>query len=151
MGQIMRSILVVCAGNLCRSPMAAGLFKRALPGFSTMSAGFIAQDGDQADPLAVAVMRSRGFDIGEHRALRLATWLVSRADLILVMTREQKSAFSRLYPSASGKVFRLGEDGGYDIPDPVGKSRIAFEEVFDLLNAGVHAWTTRIEAVKEIT
>lgn len=147
----MRSILVVCAGNLCRSPMAAGLLKQALPDCLTVSAGFIALDGEQADPIAIDVMQKRGIDIREHRALRLAPWLVGQADLILVMTQEQRSALYRQFPSASGKVFRLGEHGGYDVPDPVGQSRIVFEQVFDLVSVCVEAWAARIEAVSKIT
>lgn len=147
----MRSILVVCAGNLCRSPMAAGLLKQALPACQTVSAGFIALDGEQADPFAIDVMQERGVDIRDHRALRLAPWLVSQADLILVMTREQRNAFHRQFPSASGKVFRLGEHGGYDVPDPVGQPRAVFKQVFDLVSAGVNAWAARVEAVRETT
>jgi protein-tyrosine phosphatase len=147
----MRSILVVCAGNLCRSPMAAGLLKEALPDCLTVSAGFIALDGEHADPIAIDVMQERGVDIREHRALRLAPWLVSQADLILVMTREQRNALYHQFPSALGKVFRVGEHGGYDVIDPVGQSRAVFEQVFDLLSAGVEAWTTRIEAVSQTT
>ncbi|MET5021226.1 low molecular weight phosphotyrosine protein phosphatase, partial [Burkholderia pseudomallei] len=65
---MIESNLIVCAGNLCRSPMAAALFAAAQPGRAVTSAGLTARVGLPAAPLAQAVLRERGVDLSAHRA-----------------------------------------------------------------------------------
>ena len=87
-------ILFVCTGNICRSPMAEGMMKVLLPPASdcritVCSAGTHAADGLPAEPGAVRAAREYGADIGGHRSRVIDGSLIARADLILVMERQQ--------------------------------------------------------------
>ncbi len=81
---------MVCTGNICRSPMAAGLLRHRLPPalqgrVVVNSAGTHALHGHQAEPLAVKTMAAAGIDIRDHRARHITREMVRRADLILTM------------------------------------------------------------------
>jgi len=92
-GQVTRApfeVLMVCTGNICRSPMAAGLLRHRLPpalqGRAVVnSAGTHALHGHQAEPLAVKAMAAAGIDIRDHRARHITREMVRQADLILTM------------------------------------------------------------------
>lgn len=138
------NILVICIGNICRSPMAEGLLKRALPEKTVRSAGIGAMIGHPADPFAIQLMQEQGIDIGAHRAQSLMTWMVSEADVILTMDLEQKRYIEQKYPTAKGKAFRLGEFGQYDIPDPYRQDLAVFRQAYSLIAQGVDALIERL-------
>lgn len=141
----MRSVLVVCIGNICRSPMGEALIAAALPHLKVGSAGIGALVGQPADPLARALMAERGIDIEAHRARQLTTLMCQEADLILVMDEEQRLYVNQRHPFARGKLFRLGEVARVDIPDPYRLGRPAFDQALQLIEAGANAWTERIK------
>jgi protein-tyrosine phosphatase len=140
----MKNILVICIGNICRSPMAEAMLKQALPGARVYSAGLGALIGKPADPLAVQVMAERGIDVREHRAQQISLGLVSQADLVLVMDLEQKKHIETRYPAARGKIFRLGEGEKVDIPDPYREGLDSFQNVQQLISRGVKFWAAHI-------
>ena len=144
-------ILVLCIGNICRSPMAEGLLRQALQGHAISSAGLGALVGQPADPHAIALMQQQGIDITPHRARQLESWMVGAADMVLVMDMEQKRRVEQQYPLCRGKVFRLGEHGKYDIADPYRQELDAFRESAELIQQGVAAWVERIQAITEKT
>lgn len=92
-GKVVRApfeVLMVCTGNICRSPMAAGLLRHCLPPalqgrVAVNSAGTHALHGHQAEPLAVQAMAAADIDIRDHRARHLTREMVRQADLILTM------------------------------------------------------------------
>ncbi len=127
------NILLLCTGNICRSPMAEGLMRQMLAGHPLFSAGLDALQGEPADPIAVELMYRIGIDISGHRARRLSSWMMCEADLVLTMDRAQQRLVQRRYPSAAGKVERLGEPDGIDIPDPYLRGRQAFEHSLQLI------------------
>ncbi|MFP3504708.1 low molecular weight protein-tyrosine-phosphatase [Burkholderia sp. SIMBA_062] len=143
---MIRSILVVCIGNICRSPMAEAMLASELPGCIVQSAGVGALVGEQADPVARELMRARGFDIEGHRARQLLRSHCMHADLVLVMDMEQKRHVERLNPLSRGRVFRLGEFGDTDIHDPFRRGREAFSIALDAIEKGVSEWSERIAA-----
>ena len=143
----MKSLLIVCEGNICRSPMAEGLLKQALPGKTIRSAGLGALIGKPADPYAVQLMAERGIDISAHRAQQISTRLVTEADLILVMDLEQKKYVEANYVGSKGKVFRLGEFAKVDIADPYREGLESFEAAFRLIDEGVKVFAERIAQV----
>ena len=140
----MKSVLVVCIGNICRSPMGEALIAAALPQLEVASAGVGALVGQPADPIARQLMAERGLDIEAHRARQLTNLMCQQADLILVMDEEQRLQINQRYPLTRGKLFRLGEVARVDIPDPYRLGRPAFEQALRLIDAGASAWVERI-------
>jgi protein-tyrosine phosphatase len=134
-------VLLVCVGNVCRSPMAAALLQERLSGLQDRSlvesAGIGALVGQQADVFAVELMRNRGLDLSQHRGRQLTRELAARFDLILVMDERQQRAVENIFPPARGRVHRLGRFGNFDIPDPYGKPRAAFEHSLALIERGI--------------
>jgi protein-tyrosine phosphatase len=134
-------ILVVCVGNVCRSPMAAALLARRLsarsPAVAVESAGISALVGRPADPIAVELMRERGLDISSHRARQLTEALVLSADLVVVMEQGHVRAIEAAFPRARGRVHRLGRWGGFDVPDPHRQPRAAFEHALERIEQGI--------------
>ncbi|WP_420991445.1 low molecular weight protein-tyrosine-phosphatase [Cupriavidus sp. 30B13] len=145
---MIKTVLVVCIGNICRSPMAEGLLKQDLPDINVVSAGLAALTGQPAEPYAVELMRDRGVDITGHRAQQLSRSMATSADLILVMDNTQRQEIQRLYPATTGRVFRMGELGKFDVPDPFREARPAFENALQLIQRGVAAWVPRIQALR---
>jgi protein-tyrosine phosphatase len=145
---VIGAILVVCEGNVCRSPMAEALLGAALPGVKVTSCGVNALTGKPATAIAQDVIRERGFDIGDHRAQQISRSLCVEADLILVMNRDQRRFLEDRYPFARGKVFRLGEHDNFDILDPYRQPRFVFERCARLIEAGIGSWLTRLHRVR---
>ena len=140
----MNSILVVCEGNICRSPMAEGLLATALPQMQVRSAGLGALVGMPADETAVRLMQDRGIDITSHRAVQINRQMCVQAEMVLVMDTDQRIRLETMYPQACGRVFRLGEYAKRDIPDPYRQSELAFREALSLIDEGVREWLHRI-------
>lgn len=134
-------ILVVCVGNVCRSPMAEALLASRLGRRGVRSrvesAGLAALVGAPADPIAQALLRELGLDLSAHRARQLLPEHVAAADLVLVMDEAQRRAVEAMLPSARGRVHRLGKWGGFDVPDPYRQGRPAFEGALALIERGV--------------
>jgi protein-tyrosine phosphatase len=138
---VIERILVLCIGNICRSPIAEGLLGCAWPDKTIVSAGLGALVGQPAEPFSVQLMAEQGIDIGAHRAQSVTSALVRSADLILTMDLAQKRHIEQTYPTARGKVFRLGEA---DIPDPYRQNMAVFRQTYHLLSQGVDALIARV-------
>ena len=146
---IFKNILIVCIGNICRSPMAEGLLKQALidgnhPDCQVCSAGLGALVGYPADDKSIQLMLGKNIDISSHRAQQLEREMVRKADLILAMETSHKTAIEELEPSAKGKVFRLGHWSDFEIPDPYRKELSAFENSLNLIEKGVAEWLEKL-------
>src|SRR5580658_10939894 len=127
----MKTILFICTGNVCRSPMAEGLFRKATDGkgeFRVLSAGLGAIDGQPPTMHSVTAMRELGIDISNQRSRALTAELVRQADYIFGMTHGHVDTISLLYPAAAEKTFLLREFDDTvepyekDIADPIGCS-----------------------------
>lgn len=139
------SILVVCDGNICRSPTAAALLRARLPGKSVSSAGLVALEGHDMDDTARAVAEAHGVSCGPHQGRKLNTALCLEADLILVMETRQRDRIIEQYPQVSGKTFLLSHwGGGQDIPDPYRRGREVFERIFPVLREAVEDWAAKL-------
>ena len=146
---LFKNILIVCIGNICRSPMAEGLLKQALTASGkgdclVSSAGLGALIGRPPDKKACQLMLEKDLDISGHRARQLNKDMIRKADLILVMETSHKSAIEEFEPCAKGKVFRLGNWGDYDIPDPYQQNLPAFVIAFNLIERGITEWLKKL-------
>lgn len=131
----MTTLVFVCTGNICRSPMAEGLLKARLSDeddIEVLSAGLAAGDGMPPSEHAVAVTKEIGIDITSQKSRLLDESLVRRADFLFVMTFSHLDHILMLYPEASQKTFLvrqfIEEETllNRDISDPIGQS----EEVY---------------------
>jgi protein-tyrosine phosphatase len=148
-GPVIRHILIVCVGNICRSPMAEAVLKHALAprGITVASAGLGALVDYPADAHAVTLMQQRDLDITAHRAQQLNEALLAEADLVLVMEKAHKRAIEQNEPTARGKIYRLGEWQEQDIPDPYRRPREVFEAALDQIETAVASWLPKLPPV----
>ena len=86
----MPSILFVCTGNICRSPLAEGLLRLSLPNTRVYSAGLAAVIGHPATPEVLTLAQDMGANISAHRAQQISAYLVQSAQLILTAELAQK-------------------------------------------------------------
>lgn len=110
------TILVVCTGNVCRSPLAEQLLaKAANEGFAgsvvVTSAGTEAPVGAPMSPLAAEISVGRGADPSAHSATQLTVDMVRDADLVLVASRAHRSEVARMLPRVARRLFTIREFG----------------------------------------
>lgn len=151
----MKTILFVCTGNICRSPMAEGLFRHltAKMGgrYRAGSAGVGAVDGMPPSTHAVHALRDLGIDITRHRSRALTAELVREADLIFGMTHGHTNAVMLMYPSAIEKTFLLREFDDTleafekDIADPIGGSLEVYLRCRDEIEQGIFSMLKHLE------
>ena len=153
----MKTILLVCTGNICRSPLAAALLERALKergldAIDVSSAGTGAWDGAPVSEGAYLVGLERGLDLSGHRAQLLTREMVDAADLILTMARHHRARVDEL--GGEGHVFVLGEYAGREgdeaeVSDPFGGDLDVYRDTCAELEALVATAVERIVAEAE--
>ncbi len=139
------NILVVCTGNICRSPMAEGLLRARLKNRNVTSAGTYAVIGAPAEPLAAELMREHEVDIGGHIARQLTQPLLASSDLVLTLDQTHSDWINRQYPQMRGRVHKLLRwRDNRDVADPYRRPREAFAQAFEDIELGVEDWLKRL-------
>lgn len=136
-----RSVLVLCNGNICRSPYAAAVLAARGNGLRVDSAGFIGP-GRPCPPEAIAVARARGVALESHRSRLLDGNALAAADLVLVMDRAQARRVRRgreaVHPILLGDLDPESIDTR-TIRDPVECDETVFRQVYDRIDRCVAA------------
>src|SRR5258707_7765153 len=132
-----KSVLFVCTGNICRSPIAEGLFRRLIGNrkdIEVLSAGVHAVRGQPPSLYAVQVCAEEGVDISDLRSQPLTSALVDRTTHIFAMTGAHLETIQTLFPQGAEKSFLLrefeepGTTVWRDVPDPIGLGREVYED-----------------------
>ncbi len=142
-----KSVLFVCTGNTCRSPMAEGLFRKAVEGrgdFEVHSAGVAAYPGDQANGETLKLLKDRGIPLEGFRSQPVSEELVAGATHVFAMTSDHLEALENLFPDFTDKFYLAcefveipGRGVASDVPDPIGMGRKAYEETARTLDLAI--------------
>lgn len=153
----MTQVLLVCTGNICRSPLAEALMRRELQsrgsdGDEVLSAGTGAWEGAPASEGAYLVALEHGLDLSNHRARLLTKEVVKSADVIFTMARHHRARVEEL--GGEGRTFLLGEyvgESGPDaeVSDPFGSDLDVYRETFGQLDDLVRRAVDRLVAERE--
>ncbi len=140
--------LFVCTGNTCRSPMAAGIFRKYLSeklqcevdqidkmGYKVSSAGMIDLANSPASAEARVACAAKGIDITAHRSTALSLELIEESDFIFGMSRTHLERVISLSSKAANKCMLMAENR--DIPDPIGQGQQVFNRCADLIEKAV--------------
>lgn len=142
-------ILVVCVGNICRSPTGERVLQKLLPNKKIASAGIAAEKsrliGKSADETAVLIASENGVDVEGHKSQQVTPQLCAQYDLILVMEQGHIEALTQISPESRGKTMLFGHwIEQQDIPDPYRQSREAFEYSYKLIDIAAQAWAKKL-------
>lgn len=129
----MAQILIVCTGNICRSPVGAALLQarldeRGLEGWSVASAGTWVKQKRGASQYSIEIMTEHGLDISEHQAEMLEYTHMKKSDLVLCMESGHADALKAEFPIYAKKVYLISEmvERDYSISDPYGQTKDAY-------------------------
>ncbi|HGD7227057.1 TPA: protein tyrosine phosphatase [Klebsiella pneumoniae] len=139
------SILVICTGNICRSPIGERLLRNILPQKKVDSAGVGALVNYPADPSAIRIAQNHGLILDGHKGRQFTSSLAIGYDLLLVMELAHLEKVSHIAPEARGKTMLLGHwYNKKEIPDPYRKSDEAFESVYQLIDISCQLWAEKL-------
>ena len=144
-----QSILVVCTGNICRSPAGERLLRSRLPDMKVDSAGIAALTGEAADPVMAETAREYGLSLEGHCAKQLTPLMCREYDLILAMEQNHIEAVTRLAMEARGKTFLFGYWlQQLEIADPYRRGRDISGVIFQQLFSAAEEWVRVFQQVK---
>jgi protein-tyrosine phosphatase len=152
------SILVVCTGNICRSPTGEGVLRRRAEERGLADRVRVASAGthdyhvgDPPDPRTLKHAAKRGYDLSAQRAAQVSPQDFHEYDYILAMDRGHLRILRGLQPPGSKAKLGLfleasGRWKGEDVPDPYYGAGAEFEEVLDMVEEAADRWLDRVEA-----
>jgi len=143
--RMVRHVLTVCTGNICRSPVAEAALRQAAPDLVVGSAGLQALVGHKIDDDSAQAARAIGIRLHDHRARQFDAEIGHLADLILVMEPHHRNEIAQRWPHLLGKTFLLGHfEQGKSIPDPYRRGSAMHMHMAELVRDSIGHWAARI-------
>jgi protein-tyrosine phosphatase len=140
------AILIVCSGNICRSPIGERILRRLLPQKRIDSAGITASIGLSADAGAMRIANQQNLLLDGHRSRRFTPEIAAQYDLILVMEKRHIERITDMAPEVRSKSMLLGYWlNRSEIPDPWRKSDEAFGYVYQLIDSACRTWASKLD------
>ncbi len=155
------TILFVCSGNSCRTPMAEGLMKTKIPEelkdrVEVVSAGTLRINGNPATYFAIQAAGDLGANIVEHRSQGISGELMRAADIVFCMARGHKDFLAAQYPEFKENVFLLrgfdrlpDKQFSEDVEDPIGRDLPEYQVCAQLINSELDRILLRLKKMME--
>jgi len=146
-------ILMICSGNICRSPFAECYLRYRLQQAGefaeVFSRGILDLHNSPTPDDGIAVAQTMGVDLSRHRSTKLEATDLDRAALVMIMEKQHRNYLAQMRPAVIGKIFYLSQPtGGEEVPDPMGKSAEDFRASYQVIAANIDAWMKRFGVVK---
>lgn len=139
------SILVVCTGNICRSPIGERYLRGAMTDKKIDSAGTGALIDHSADESAIKIAAQHDISLEGHKARQFTSAMARQYDLILAMDKSHIEQIGKIAPEVRGKTMLYGHWlNQRDIPDPYRKSDEAFASVYKLIELSSQLWIEKL-------